>query len=194
MLHATGLSCQRSRRWLFNDLSISLASGELLHVRGENGSGKSTLLRILVGLCSDHEGAIEWQLERPPLYLGHKTGVNLRLTAKENIRWICRLQDVNVLPSGIDQVLAQIGLKGYQDTPCSRLSEGQRKRVGLARFFLCQNMCWILDEPFSAIDARGLSFLYSALEKHVREGGSAILSSHQELELDVRVKHIELSS
>ena len=194
MLHATGLSCQRSRRWLFNDLSISLASGELLHVRGENGSGKSTLLRILVGLCSDHEGAIEWQLERAPLYLGHKTGVNLRLTAKENIRWICRLQDVNVLPSGIDQVLAQIGLKGYQDTPCSRLSEGQRKRVGLARFFLCQNMCWILDEPFSAIDARGLSFLYSALEKHVREGGSAILSSHQELELDVRVKHIELSS
>ncbi len=193
MLQASGLSCQRSRRWLFNDLSISLAGGELLHVRGANGSGKSTLLRILMGLYSDYEGEIEWQLERAPLYLGHKTSVNLRLTAKENIQWICRLQDVHVAQSDIDQALSQIGLAGYHDTPCGRLSEGQQKRVGLARFFLCQNKLWIMDEPFSAIDITGLSFLYSALETHVREGGSAILSSHQELKLAVPVKYLELT-
>ena len=54
MLQATGLGCQRSRRWLFSDLSISLDYGELLHIRGINGSGKSTLLRILMAVSYTH--------------------------------------------------------------------------------------------------------------------------------------------
>ena len=194
MLQATGLGCQRSRRRLFSDLSISLAGGELLHVRGANGSGKSTLLRILMGLYTDFEGEVEWHLERAPLYIGHKTAVNLRLTVEENTQWLCRVQDVNASSSDIDRVLAEIGLAGYQKTPCGRLSEGQRKRVGLARFFLCKNPCWIMDEPFSAIDTSGLSFLYHAVEAHVGQGGSAILTSHQELTLDLPFKRLELTS
>ena len=194
MLQATGLGCQRSRRWLFSDLSISLGYGELLHVRGINGSGKSTLLRILMGLYTDFEGEVEWQLERTPLYIGHKTAINVRLTVKENIQWLCRLQDFDAGLSDIDQVMAEIGLTGYKDMPCGRLSEGLRKRVGLARFFLCQNICWIMDEPFSAIDTSGLSFLYNAMEAHVGGGGSVILTSHQEVALDVPVKHLELIS
>jgi len=194
MLQATGLGCQRSRRCLFSDLSISLDYGELLHIRGINGSGKSTLLRILMGLYTDFEGEVEWRLERAPLYIGHKTAVNLRLTVKENIQWLCRLQDFDAGPSDIEEVLAQIGLAGYKDMPCGRLSEGQRKRVGLARFFLCQNVCWIMDEPFSAIDTSGVSFLYTAMEAHVGAGGSVILTSHQDVLLDVPVKHLELIS
>ena len=194
MLQATGLGCQRSRRRLFSDLSISLAGGELLHVRGANGSGKSTLLRILMGMYTDFEGQVEWRLERAPLYIGHKTAVNLRLTVEENIQWLCGVQDVNASSSDIDRVLAEIGLAGYQEKPCGRLSEGQRKRVGLARFFLCQNHCWIMDEPFSAIDSSGLSFLYRAVEAHIGQGGSVILTSHQDLDLDLPVKRLELIS
>ena len=194
MLQATGLSCRRSRRPLFSDLTVSLSEGEVLHVRGANGSGKSTLLRILMGLFTDYEGSVDWELERAPLYLGHKSAIKLRLTVQENIRWLCELQDIEVASSDIDRVLALLGLAGYQETPCARLSEGQRKRVGLARFFLCQNPCWIMDEPFSAIDPVGLASLQQLMEAHLHEGGAIILTSHQQLPLDGPAKYLDLSS
>jgi len=194
MLQATGLSCRRSRRPLFSELTVSLSEGEVLHVRGANGSGKSTLLRILMGLFTDYEGSVDWALERAPLYLGHKSAIKLRLTVQENIRWLCELRDIEVASSDIDRVLALLGLAGYQETPCARLSEGQRKRVGLARFFLCQNPCWIMDEPFSAIDPVGLASLQQVMEAHLHEGGAIILTSHQQLPLDGPVKYLDLSS
>ena len=193
MLQATGLSCRRSRRPLFSDLTVSLSEGEVLHVRGANGSGKSTLLRILMGLFTDYEGSVDWELERAPLYLGHKSAIKLRLTVQENIRWLCELQDIEVASSDIDRVLALLGLAGYQETPCARLSEGQRKRVGLARFFLCHNPCWIMDEPFSAIDPVGLASLQQVMEAHLHEGGAIILTSHQQLPLDGPAKYLDLS-
>ena len=194
MLQATGLSCRRSRRPLFSELTVSLSEGEVLHVRGANGSGKSTLLRILMGLFTDYEGSVDWELERAPLYLGHKSAIKLRLTVQENIRWLCELQDIEVASSDIDRVLALLGLAGYQETPCARLSEGQRKRVGLARFFLCHNPCWIMDEPFSAIDPVGLASLQQVMEAHLHEGGAIILTSHQQLPLDGPAKYLDLSS
>ena len=193
MLQATGLSCRRSRRPLFSELTVSLSEGEVLHVRGANGSGKSTLLRILMGLFTDYEGSVDWELERAPLYLGHKSAIKLRLTVQENIRWLCELQDIEVASSDIDRVLALLGLAGYQETPCARLSEGQRKRVGLARFFLCHNPCWIMDEPFSAIDPVGLASLQQVMEAHLHEGGAIILTSHQQLPLDGPAKYLDLS-
>jgi len=193
MLQATGLSCRRSRRPLFSDLTVSLSEGEVLHVRGANGSGKSTLLRILMGLFTDYEGSVDWELERAPLYLGHKSAIKLRLTVQENIRWLCEFQDIEVASSDIDRVLALLGLAGYQETPCARLSEGQRKRVGLARFFLCHNPCWIMDEPFSAIDPVGLASLQQVMEAHLHEGGAIILTSHQQLPLDGPAKYLDLS-
>ena len=71
MLQASGLRCERDRRQLFSDLAVQLSPGEMLQVKGKNGSGKTTLLKILVGLFTDFEGDISWDLERPPLYLGH---------------------------------------------------------------------------------------------------------------------------
>ena len=193
MLQATGLTCQRSRNRLFDNLCFSLDSSEILHVRGANGSGKSTLLRILMGLFTDYEGNVDWQLENFPLFMGHKTGVDLRLTVAENIRWLCRLQGSEASIDEIDRVLVELGLVGYQDRLCALLSEGQRKRVGLARFFLCQNPCWIMDEPFSAIDPVGQSSLIQAFSNQLESGGSIILTSHQQLRVEHDVKLLELT-
>lgn len=192
MLQASGLQCQRARRELFRDVSISLNSGELLHVRGPNGSGKSTLLRILMGLYTDFEGEIAWQLEQPPLYIGHKTAVNQRLTVEENVQWLCRLQGTSVDVTAVDDVLARLGLAGYQETPCGRLSEGQRKRVGLARFLLISNSCWVMDEPFASIDTDGLGFLQESMQSQLEQGGSIILTSHQDLAFTDSAKQLEL--
>lgn len=193
MLHATGLGCERDRRQLFSALDFSLAPSQVLQVTGPNGSGKTTLLKILMGLYTEFEGEVDWALEQSPLYLGHRPSVSPRLTVIENLDWLCGLYDRQVDENDMDEVLAALGLDGYQDTFCNSLSEGQRKRVNLARFILCPNKCWIMDEPFSSIDTLGLGYLQDRMQDHVAGGGSIILTSHQALTLDTQIHRLELN-
>lgn len=193
MLRATGLSCERDRRQLFSALAVSLDPGQVLQVTGANGSGKTTLLKMLVGLYTEFEGDIAWSLERPPLYLGHSPGVSPRMTVSENLVWLCSLQNTRVSDTEIDPVLSALGLAGYQDNFCQNLSEGQRKRVNLARFMLCENPCWVMDEPFSSIDTAGLSYLESEMQRHLAQGGGIILTSHQSLAINSDLRQLALT-
>lgn len=194
MLQVRGLSCERGDRQLFAGLSFSLSSGEILQFTGSNGSGKTTLLKMLMGLFTDYSGEIDWSLDKPPLYLGHRPGLSDRLTVLENLRWLCALQGIEPAPADLDNALELIGLAGYQDTACGSLSEGQRKRVNLSRFLLCDNPCWIMDEPFSAIDRSGLTFLETRMQAQLAAGGAILLTSHQALELDAKITRVELAS
>lgn len=84
------------------------------------------------------------------------------------------------------QALAEVALAGYQDTPCNQLSAGQRRRVGLALLYLSDNPCWILDEPFTALDVDGFSRIEARLQAHLSGGNAVILTSHQALSATVR--------
>ncbi len=99
LLKAESLFCERDDRILFDDLSFSVAPGQIWQVEGRNGSGKTTLLRILCGLSTHFEGELFWrgeaisesrdQFVSELLFIGHQTGVSLLLTAEENLRWQC---------------------------------------------------------------------------------------------------------
>ncbi|MFT7221759.1 MAG: heme exporter protein A [Candidatus Azotimanducaceae bacterium] len=192
MLQVFGLGCERDRRQLFGDVSFSLNGGELLQVLGANGSGKSTLLRILAGIYTDFEGEVARDLDNPPVYFGHKAGVKSQLTVRENLEWILAMRRTHASVKRIEEVLAHLALAGFEDTPCGQLSEGQKKRVGLARFFLCADPFWIMDEPFSAIDRAGLAALKALMTEHVLAGGAVIFSTHQKVDFDHPLKSLEL--
>lgn len=199
MLKGTNLSCERQRRLLFDGISFELAAGEVLRIEGPNGSGKTTMLRMLCGLYVDFEGEIEWDLDHYPLYIGHRTGVKDQLTAEENLGWLARLygsKDTGAVngpdPAEIRRALQEVGLRGFEDVRCDSLSEGQRKRVNMARLYLIQSAAWILDEPFSAIDTGGVEKLQRRIEWQCEQGGAVVLTSHQPLELGCPVKHITL--
>ena len=195
MLQVTKLSCERDQRLLIDRLSFEVGNGEIVHVRGQNGAGKTTLLRILCGLYQDFEGQVRWQDEIHPLYFGHKPGVKDLLTAEENLGWLCKLSHgITVSIENIQQALGEVGLSGFEDVPCGSLSEGQRKRVHLARFYLLDNPMWILDEPFSAIDVSGISMFQARMQKHVSAGGSIIYTSHQPIEGVNEVRELDLSN
>ncbi|MFT7385200.1 MAG: heme exporter protein A, partial [Urechidicola sp.] len=181
MLTVSQLTCERDHRYLFEDLSFSLGAGELLQVEGGNGAGKTTLLRILGGLYTDYSGSVSWELASQPLYIGHKPGVKDLLSARENLVWLAGLQQVRADVESIDQALTQVGLRGYEDVLCGAMSEGQRKRVNLARLYLLQAQVWILDEPFSAIDRQGVERLEARMQFHIDAGGAIIVISHQPL-------------
>ena len=192
MLRVKGLSCIRGQRPLFTSLSFSVDAGELLQVVGANGSGKSTLLRCLLGLYTGYDGEIDWRLDQAPLYLGHRAGVKGSLTVRENLHWLAALRNLPVADEDVRQTLRALRLEGYGDVPCGRLSEGQRKRVALAQFLICRNSCWIMDEPFSAIDDRGLEFLTARMMDHLDSSGIIILSSHQAVHVDRPVNSVTL--
>ena len=193
MLEVSQLECRRGDRTLFSALDFSVAPGNLLHVRGANGSGKTTLLRSLCGLFTPDSGEIRWQGEsarrlgeeyrRDLLYFGHHNGIKGDLTGVENLRVAATL-DANRGDDGmIWNALARIGLAGFEDLPTRMLSQGQKKRVALARLMLSRAPLWILDEPFTALDLGAVDLLQTLIAEHVAADGLVVLTTHQEVEL-----------
>lgn len=192
MLTVNNLSSERDDRILFANLNFSLHAGDLLQIEGQNGSGKTTLLRILCGLSSHFNGQIFWHNQdvtehwshylQALLYVGHQAGIKAALTAEENLRWMQRLHPL-LNRCSITEALKQVGLYGYEDVPCYALSAGQQRRVSLARLYLSSHPLWILDEPFTAIDKRGVLEKEALIVRHVEAGGMCILTTHHDFDL-----------
>lgn len=193
MLDVVDLECVRGDRRLFSGLSFSLEAGTLLHLHGHNGSGKTTLMRTLCGLVLPTAGEISWDGEsirkqgeeyrRDLVYIGHKSGIKDDLTGVENLRISCALDGVPVSEKEAWDSLEKMGLNGHEDLPARVLSQGQTRRVALARLLVNKARIWILDEPFTALDKAAVAFLQSVIRAHVDDGGMVILTTHQEVKI-----------
>ena len=108
------------------------------------------------------------------------------MTPLENLSWWVSLC-LPAYPIGSDEItraLQQIGLNSELNNPCHFLSAGQQRRVALARLLLSQQRVWILDEPFTAIDKKGVAQLEERIATHAERGGIVLLTSHQEVNID----------
>lgn len=181
-LHAQDLACRRGDRLLFTKLHMAVAPGQLVWVRGPNGQGKTSLLRLLAGLSQPADG----QIERPvPLaYIGHQHGLKDDLSAMEALGFLLRLHGLPFDDKTCTDALARMGVNKQKFALVRSLSQGQKRRVSLAR--LCLSAAcklWILDEPFDALDDQGIATLNDLIQNHCQAGGSVILTSHQALSL-----------
>ncbi len=203
MLEVHELAALRGDRLLFAGLDFSLDDGELLHVRGHNGSGKTTLLRMLTGLVTPSEGSVHWRGEDirrhrevfngELFYFGHLPALKDELNAIENLRTASHLAGQRVGREDAIDALDRMGLAGFEDLPARLLSQGQRRRVALARLLLTQARLWVLDEPFTALDVAAVDDLRETLRSHLTGGGMVVLTTHQEVVVnDVVVREIGL--
>jgi heme exporter protein A len=182
---------------LFRGLSFALRPGELLRIAGPNGSGKTSLLRIVCGLLAPTAGEVRWQgspirglgeeVSRHLLYLGHAPAVKDELTAAENLRIGCTLAGLSVSAEEVAAAVACFGIPA--DTALRQLSQGQRRRAALARLALSGKvLLWLLDEPFTALDAAAAELTKSLLRAHGARGGAVVYTMHQDAGLqDARV-------
>jgi heme exporter protein A len=190
LLAVESLKFGYGRAPVLRGVSLAAERGECLVLFGANGSGKSTLLGLMSTLlraqsgryCLDGVDAGEdpEAIRRRVVYLGHNTHLYGHLTARENLRFFSDLRgDTGMDPASGDDVLSACGLARFADRPVRSFSAGMRKRLALGRMLLAPSaLLWLLDEPYSALDASGVAWLNGLLLGYLSQGGMVVLVTH----------------
>ncbi len=181
-IRVEALSLSRGGRVLFENLSFAAASGAYVEVQGANGSGKTSLLRAMAGFLRPQSGEIVFEgVNEPALgfhYIGHANGVKREDTARDHLRYWAGL--FGGAPSE-DFVGQALDLHRVLAMPVRALSQGQARRLALARLIVAPRSIWLLDEPAAALDDAGKAVLNELIASHRASGGIVVAAVHEPL-------------
>ncbi len=179
------ISCRRDNITLFDPVSIAVPAGGKVEMSGPNGAGKTTLLRTLAGLFQQYEGTFSCSTH---LFQGHRPGLDELLDAVENLQWHASIAGQTVNENEILEALERVGMISRALVPVARLSQGQQRRVAMARWQLSGARVWLLDEPLTALDTDAQELLVSMIQEHCAGGGAAVYATHTPVKLDDKVE------
>ncbi len=205
-LKVNNLQIMRSSREILSDISFEVNFGEALLLRGANGVGKTSLLMALAGYLHIGQGLIDWQkpikkdderdVYEDMFFISHLHAMKENLSLRENLKFWA---EVNGSDSAIDdnkimEALEKAGLAHGADFDALLLSQGQKKRLSLARLLVSRKPIWLLDEPTAALDSEGDKWVASIIDAHLDAGGLIIAATHLDLEMkkNKRIKTIIL--
>jgi len=180
-------------------VTLRVEAGRAVAVLGPNGAGKTTLLRILASALRPSFGtaavdgidvAARPEEIRPRVaFLPHATGLYDDLTAAENLRFAAELMGLPGpdRPGRVSNALERVGLAAERDARVSRFSAGMRRRLALGRMLLGHPRLVLLDEPYAALDAPGLSLVDDLLDEWRAAGATVLVATHADERLAGRV-------
>jgi len=186
-LDAVGVAKEYGPVRALDGIDLSLAQGTIALLRGPNGAGKSTLLRVLGGLTRPTHGSVR-VLSRDPFstrdaavralvgFLGQDAALYGELTVAENLRFAARLRGAD--ERELERAAELLALSPVLDRRARTLSQGFRRRVGLARALLGEPALLLLDEPWNGLDAASAERLSRLLESLRGRGVAALVASH----------------
>lgn len=199
------LSRKYERRWAVRRVSFAVPKGAVWALAGDNGAGKSTLLRVLAGMQRPSEGRITIlaepvvsplpaELRRRVAYLGHQVFVYPDLSGSENIRFFMRLYERperhGDLEAAVASILNRVGLAEAADASVRTYSRGMVQRLALGRLLAQAADVWLLDEPTTGLDIKGIVMLRGLLADLRARGGTALLATHDLPAFDDDFDHI----
>ena len=189
MIIVKNLSVERLNKIIFEDINLSLVSGNITILKGKNGSGKTTLIKAIINIIEPSVGSIYWRgkLLKKNLYdfysnvtyIADKTSSLRKLTVKENINVWKKFFLSNIDNAKIETALKTLRLENYLDQKIGELSLGETKKLEFLRLIIENKKIWILDEPLSNLDEDSIELMKQTFKDHCANKGSIIFSSHQ---------------
>jgi sodium transport system ATP-binding protein len=173
-----------------DDVSLTVAPGEIVGLLGPNGAGKTTTLRMLAGILSPDRGRVHVdgidvhaapiQAKRRIGFLSGDTQLYHRLSPREVLTYFGRLYglDAALIAARSRALVAELDMGGFADRPCGTLSSGQKQRANVARAFLHDPPLLILDEPTNALDVISGQFIVKAIRAARDDGRAVLFSTH----------------
>jgi ABC-type multidrug transport system ATPase subunit len=184
VIHARSLEKRYGEKRVLHGLDLELERGGFLVVTGPNGSGKTTLLRLCVGLAQPTGGELEVGVSRGRVgFLAHEPLVYRELTALENLDLYGRLYRVPERRERIGMLLERFRLWEARRQRVGSFSRGMLQRLALCRAFLHEPDLYVLDEPFTALDAEGAELLDRELAER-RKRGTFLVATHAPARLE----------
>ncbi|GAA0615282.1 heme ABC exporter ATP-binding protein CcmA [Brevundimonas kwangchunensis] len=195
MLSVAGLTLSRGERRLFRGLSFEVAAGEAVALTGANGAGKTSLLRAVAGFIRPDAGTVGFNGLEPGEaratglhWLGHLDGLKPARRAREELTFQAKWFGADA--DGIAAAIDVLALEPLLDLEVRKLSAGQRRRLAFARLIAAPRPLWLLDEPFSPLDARWREVMGLILQAHLDKGGAVLAAVHDPLPVPARALDI----
>ncbi|MDG4650169.1 ABC transporter ATP-binding protein [Roseibacterium sp. SDUM158017] len=177
---------------VLKDCSLDVAEGEIVTLLGASGCGKTTLLRCIAGFWDAERGSIEIDGQdmgalpvnrRPVGVVFQSYALFPHLTVASNVGYGLRMRGVPraEIDARVAEVLATVSLSDFADRYPAQLSGGQQQRVAVARVLVLQPRVLLLDEPFSALDAKLRGTMQVELRQLIKRLGlTAIFVTHDQ--------------
>lgn len=178
MLSLNNLAVARGGVTVLQGLTLTVAPGQALILRGPNGSGKTTLLRTLAGLQPAAAGSFELPADSVA-YAAHADGLKSTLTVAENLSFWARIYG----GPAIDHAVRALDLAALIRRRAGELSAGQKRRLGLARLLVTGRPLWLLDEPTVSLDVASVALFAGVVRDHLAKDGLAVIATHVDLGL-----------
>ncbi len=172
---------------VLDGVSLRMAAGGVVALRGHNGSGKTTLLRVLATRLRPSSGTVRVfgfdavkqgsEVRRHLAYLPVGGGGFGALTAAENLRLVAAA--VGTPSMSIGEALERVGLEQHAGRTVRAFSSGMKRRLGLARLLMSPAPLWLMDEPYASLDEDGRKLVDELLVDAQQQGRSVLVASHE---------------
>ncbi len=169
-------------------VSFRAGPGEIVALLGPNGAGKTTTMRMLATLIAPDGGSARVNghdvrnaapdVRRSIGYLSANTGLYGRLTAREVLEYVARLQGCLDAADRADALVRRFEIERFANVTCDRLSTGMKQKVNIARALVHDPPVLIFDEPTSGLDVLVAQQLFAVLEDARRAGKCVLYSTH----------------
>jgi len=169
---------------VLDNISLTLAEGEVMGLFGHNGAGKTTTVRLILGLLQASSGDVrvlggtpgDSDVRRQIGFLPENVMFYPQLTGRETLQHFARLKSAS--KQQVDELLEQVGLVAASSKRVKTYSKGMRQRLGLAQALLGRPRLLLLDEPTVGLDPIATQELYQVIGRLRSEGTSIIICSH----------------
>ena len=193
-MSSKALRKQYDGRYVVENLSLEISSGEIVGLLGPNGAGKTTSFQIIVGLIRPDGGSIEIDdedISHFPIHMRAKRGIGYlpqepsvfrSLTVEQNILAIAELRkDINKKEQTalVDELLEEFSLGQIRTRRATKLSGGERRRLEIARTLAIKPKFILMDEPFAGVDPISIGSMKSEIQSLANKNIGILITDHQ---------------